>query len=69
MGETLAPAVGAEGNVKLQGEVCCTFCHLGCHRRDFCMRWVFSMYFVLLLWVHHKVMDMSRNCDDSLVAL
>ena len=47
MGETLAPAVGAEGHVKLQGEVfvlsaflslgtlCWTFCDLGRHCRDF----------------------------------
>ena len=35
MGETLEPAVGAEGHVELQGQLCCTFCHLGRHYRDF----------------------------------
>ena len=35
VGETLAPAVGAEGHVKLQGQLCCTFCDLGRHYRDF----------------------------------
>ena len=30
----------------------------------FCMRWVFSMYLVLLLRFHQKVVDISRNCDN-----
>ena len=35
MGETLEPAVVAEDHVKLQGQLCCTFCDLGRHYRDF----------------------------------